>query len=393
MKRAFIALFVFTAASAFSAGIGFHGSVRNSVYSYQSDQTHTRFYQYARLSAVSPGRHFTFQTSMRALTDMNETLTSEERFKVYSLRLNGRNLLGKKFDFSVGRLFLHPGTVLGALDGVTAKYALSSHFSLQVYGGVESHFQRSFKVYETKDSRVLGGLFQISRFFSSKLQLLYLRKSNTEATFWHLAGLNFDTSLLPKTMLRAQAHYDVEQSRFHRLLLSARNRWSPKFMTTLEYKRQFPQVYANSYFTIFTPLAYQRVRLGAVYEFLPNYNIQAQYQFVAFEDDNANQVYLTIGNNFGNLGLVWENGYAGDQLGLMFDVYYEVAPNLIASLYVDYAKYRVEEIYEFDNQLANAARLSYRIGRHWTIDVEYQWLTNRYKSGDSRFLNHISFVW
>ncbi len=76
----------------------------------------------------------------------------------------------------------------------------------------------------------------------------------------------------------------------------------------------------------------------------------------------------------------------------MFDIFCEVMPNLIASLNIDYTKYRVEKVYEYDNQLANAARLSYRLGRQWTFDVEYQWLTNRFKSSDSRFLNHISFV-
>ena len=112
-----------------------------------------------------------------------------------------------------------------------------------------------------------------------------------------------------------------------------------------------------------------------------------------FEQDNANQRYATIGNTFGDIGLIWENGYAGDQLAVMLNMFYEVVPNLVASVYVDYSQYRLEEIYEYDNQLANAARLSYRIGRHWTIDVEYQWLTNKYKSSDSRFLNHIAFVW
>lgn len=393
MKRAFITLFVFIAASVYASGIGFHGSLRNSLYSYESDQTHTRIYQYARISALSPGSHFSFQSSLRALTDAQESLSGEQRFKLYSLRISGKELLNNKLDFSVGRLFLHPGTVLGALDGVTAKYDISSHFSLQLYGGVESHFQRSFNIYKTKDSQTVGGLFQISKFFSSKLQVLYLRKSNDQATFWHLAGVNVYSALAPKTILRFQAHYDLEQSRLHRLLLSARNSWTAKLMTTLEYKQQFPQVYANSYFTIFTPKAYQRIRVGAAYEFLPDYTIQANYQVVAFDQENANQLYLTVGNNFGDLGFVYENGYAGDQIGLMFNIYHQVLPNLIASLNVDYSKYRVEQVYEYDNQLANAARLSYRLGRQWTFDVEYQWLSNRFKSSDSRFLNHISFVW
>ncbi len=380
-------------ASAAFAQVGFHGSVRNSVYAYEGDETHTRVYQYVRLNAISPCKKFTLQTSLRALTDAQETLDSQDRFKLYSLRFNGEGLLNNSLDFSVGRLFLHPGTTLGALDGATLTYSFAKHFAVTAYGGVESHFKRSFNVYETTDSQVLGGLLSVQNYFSSKLQLLYLRKANDDATFWHLTGLNFDTALLPKTIVRLQSHYDIEQSRLHRFLLSARNTWSSKLMTTVEYKQQFPQVYANSYFAIFTPMAYQRLRFGAAYEFIPNYNFQLNYQFVMFEDDNANQVYASIGNNLGDIGLVFENGYAGDQIGFMFDVFYEVLPNLVASLYVDYSKYRVEEIYEYDNQLANAARLSYRIGRHLTIDAEYQWLQNRFQSSDSRFLNHISFVW
>ncbi len=91
--------------------------------------------------------------------------------------------------------------------------------------------------------------------------------------------------------------------------------------------------------------------------------------------------------------MVYESGYAGDQIGLMFDYAYPVMDKLLASIYLDYSKYRTEEIYEYDNQLANAVRLSYKLNRHLAIDVEYQWLTNRYKDQDSRFLNHISYIW
>jgi len=61
-------------------------------------------------------------------------------------------------------------------------------------------------------------------------------------------------------------------------------------------------------------------------------------------------------------------------------------------LYADYSKYRTETIYEYDDQIANAARLSYSLGR-WNFVGEYQWLTNRLKENDSRFLNHITYRW
>ncbi len=394
MKRAFfLSIMLMLLASAAFARVEFHGSVRNSIYAYETDETHTRLYQYVRLNAISPCKKFTAHTSMRALSDLNETLDSQDRFKLYTLRLDAKGLLNTSLDFSIGRLFLHPGTTLGAVDGATVKYSFAKHCAVTAYGGIESHFKRSFNVYETTDSRVFGGLFTVQKYFKSRLQWLYVRKANESATFWHLSGFNFDTAIVPKTLLRVQSHYDIEQSRMHRLLVSARNTWTSRLMTTLEYKQQLPQVYANSYFTFFTPEAYQRIRFGAAYEFIPNYHFQLNYQYVLFDDDNANQIYATVGNHFADFGLVFENGYAGDQIGLMVDVFYEVMPNFIASVYVDYSQYRVEKVYEYDNQLANAARLSYRIGRHVTIDAEYQWLQNRFQSSDSRFLNHISFVW
>jgi len=378
---------------AFSQGLRFHGFVRNSIYSYDADKTHTRAYQYVRLGVATNNNRFSLNSSMRALTDANQPLTNDQRFKAYTLNLQCRDLLWKRLNLTIGRQFLHPGTVMGALDGVNGNLKILKYLSLQFYAGTESHFQRAFKIYKVQDSFVTGGLLQVHKLFSSRLQLLYLQKKNDAAIFWQLAGINFDNTLLPLTRLRVQAHYDLQNNRLHRLLASVRNRWCDKFMTTLEYKSQYPQVYANSYFTIFEPNAYQQFRLNAAVEFIKGYYLSGQYQLVQFEDDNANRMFLTLQNNNGSIGLVYESGFAGDQLGLMFDYAYEVFHNLLVSVYIDYSKYRTEEVYEYDNQLANAARLSYRFNRHWSIDVEYQWLNNRYKEMDSRFLNHISCRW
>ena len=374
-------------------GLKFHGYAKNSIYSFESDQQHTRIYQYARFSLSSQSGNISLNSSMRALTDTGEDLSSDQRFKMYSLRLNFRRLLHDRIRLTLGRQFLHPGTVLGALDGLNGTISIFKNLSIQFYGGVESHFQRSLKVYETQDSFVAGGVLQLSRLFSSRLQVLYLRKSNDAGTFWHLGGLNFATSLLPKTRLRMQGHYDIENQRMHRILVSARNIWSEDFQTTVEFKSQYPQVYANSFFTIFEPRAYDQYRLGADFRLFDSYYVSGQYQLVNFEDDQANRVFLTLQNANGSLGLIYESGYAGDQLGILFDYAYEWNDKLVASVYVDYSKYRTETIYEFENQLGNAVRLSYRMNRHLSVDLEYQWLTNKFKASDSRVLNHISYIW
>jgi len=405
MKKLFPAilllLFLFSQ-SVFAVGLKFHGSAKNSIYSFESKETHTKIYQFARFNVATQNNNIVLFSSMRALTDANASLESDDRYKVYTLGLKYKNLFNR-IDLSLGRQFLHPGTILGGLDGLNAKVRLSSKMSLQLYGGVESHFQRSFKVYETTDSIVSGGLFELSRIYSSKIQILYLRKQNENDVFWNISGVNFSTALIPLTMIKAQAHYDAtkvenykhlaQKDYLHRLLFTARTNWTSRIYTTLEYKSQHPQVYANSYFTIFELQAYNQYRAGAAVEVLPGYYLDAQYQMVNFEDDSANRFFLSLQNNNGSLGMVYESGYAGDQIGLMFDYAYPIMDKLLASIYLDYSKYRTEEIYEYDNQLANALRLSYKLNRHLAIDVEYQWLTNRYKDQDSRFLNHISYIW
>ncbi|NOY58833.1 MAG: hypothetical protein GXO75_07850 [Calditrichaeota bacterium] len=385
--------FMLITQSLVAGGLKFHGSAKNSIYSFESNEMHTKIYQYARFNVATANNRINLNASMRALTDANQSLKSDQRFKMYSLRLQFKNLLKNRLNFSLGRQFLHPGTVLGALDGVNGNLSISKHFSLQFYSGVESNFQKSFKVYEMKDSFVNGGVFQIGRMFSSKVQFLYLRKENENNVFWHLTGANFYSSLLPKTRLRVQAHYDLENQRMHRLLISVRNPWSKKFLTTVEFKSQYPQVYANSYFTIFEPRAYTQYRVGAAWQLFSGYYLDGQFQFVNFEKDSANRFFLTLQSGNGSVGFVYESGYAGDQLGLMFDYAWEFMENFVASVYMDYSKYRIEEVYEYENQLANAARLSYRLNRHFAVDVEYQWLTNRFKKQDSRFLNHISYLW
>ena len=374
-------------------GIRFYGSLRNSLYVYNDQQTHTRIYQHVRLKAVTPNDMLSLSANLRVLTDTAEALSSNVRFRLYSLRLDAVGLLNKRLDVAAGRLFLHPGTPLGALDGVQASVTASRHVLFQVYGGIQGRFDRSFQVNPVQDYRVMGGVVEVSKYLNSKLQLLYLQKSADSRPYWHLAGVNLNSSMLPKTIIGVQAHYDLEQSRLHRMMVSAHNPWSERLQTTLEYRRQFPQVYADSYFTIFTPVAFQRLRAAAAFEVLKGYALEVQFQHVFFENDQANQAYVTFGNSFGSAGVVWENGYAGTQIGLVLDAWVEVIENLTASVAIDYSKYQVEQIYEFDHQLANAVRLDYRLNRRLAIALEYQWLTNRYKSADSRLLNHLSFVW
>ena len=395
MRKIFI-LFVFVAPiSLFSQSIIFHGSARNSVYSFQreEDESNTRLYQYGRFNLMTPGERFSLNAALRTLTDVSQSLDNDQRFRAYTLNLKINDLIRNHLAITLGRQFLHPGTVLGGLDGLFADLSITNNISIQAYAGVQSQFERSLKIASANDHFVAGGLLQFKNVYASKAEFIYLRKSDEVGTYWQIGGVNLYNSGLKNTILRLQSHYDFQNEWFQRLLFSAHHQLGEKFIFGLEFKSQYPQVYANSFFTVFEPKAYRKYRANASYEFIPRYMVDVQYQFIDFEGNGANRVFLTVQNNNGSIGIIYENGYAGDQLGLSFDYGYEIFRNLIASLYVDYSRYRTEEIYEYDNQMGNAVRLSYKLNSNWAIEGEAQWLSNRYRERDTRFLNHIAYRW
>jgi len=387
-----LSLFIFLSLAGWVQAVDFHGRISNSVYSFETDETHTRMYQFANFSLQHPDfGKASLNASLRALTDFNHSLDSDQRFKAYNLNLKF-NKLFNRVDMTLGRQFLHPGTVLGSLDGLYAKFYITKKMNFSAYGGVESNFQRSFEIYKFEDSFTAGGLFELNRTFGTNFQLLYLQKANEDDLYWQLAGLNIYNSLLPQTTLNLQAHYDILNERFHRLYFLARQTlMDDKLAFSLNFKQQHPQIYANSYYTIFEVEPYNQYQLGLSYHFLTNYYINAHYRMIQFDDETANQMLATLSNSNGSIGLLYESGYAGDQISLIFDYAYSITPQLLASLNIDYSRYRTENVYEFENQIANAVRLSYNFLKRWSVDLEYQWLTNRFKEQDSRILNHIHF--
>lgn len=374
-------------------GILFHGRVSNSVYAFEDIETHVRLYQRLRLNAEMPDLNLKFNTSMRIFTDLDSSFADDQRYNFYALSLEARQVLGAPVDLQLGRQFLHPGTILGALDGLKAQLNLGQKMALTLYGGVEAHFARAVKIYEADDALVGGGLFDYRGLFNNHLQLLYLQKNSSAETIWQITGLNLTNNSLPNTQIRTQLHYDLQNSRFHRLFLGATHQHGDKFSVALAFKSQFPQIYANSFFTIFEPDPYQHYTVSASCKIFASFYVNGFFQLLQTEDASANRMMLSLNNQNGNLGLMYESGDLGKQISLVADYGLEIMNNLMASLSVDYSRYKVEKIYEFENQLANAARLSYRFGKHWICDLEYQWLTNRLKDSDSRILNHIHFTW
>jgi opacity protein-like surface antigen len=381
------------------------GRISNSIYMYENQKQQVdgttgatkiaRFYQTVRFQAkFKKLANLKINLAGRALTESGDNdLTDEQRFKAYQLSISGNNLFSNRLDFEIGRQFLHPGVVLGSLDGANVVVRPIKNLEWQIYGGVETHLLNALKIYEADDATVYGSALTYRNIFQTNIQAVYLQKTRNSENQWQIAGLNLINRSLNNLTILMQGHYDLVNERFHRLYLSSTYRFPKKLSVNAYLKQQYPQVYGDSYFQIFNVSQYQLAGISLAYALTDVYSINGSFQGVQLEEGYGNRMILSLNDRNGSLGMVYETGDLGEQLGFMLDYGYEILPDLITSLSVDYSRYRFEEIFDYENQLANAVGVAYNFTEHWRFKIEYQWLNNKFLKSDQRILNHIHFIW
>jgi len=379
------------------------GRLSNSVYIFEGNEqvdgtanvtTHTRLYQTLRFTAKFKSlSNLKVNLAGRILTDLgNSDLADEYRYRAYRVSVSGNNLFNNTLDFEIGRQFLHPGLVLGSIDGVNLLYRPVRNLGIQVYGGVESHLLNALNIYKTNDAMLYGGSIRYNKFLKTNVQVVYLQKQNDGKAIWQIAGLNMINRSVDNLSLILQTHYDLVNSRLHRLYASTSYHLN-KLSANVYFKQQRPQIYGDSYFQIFDVSAYQLLGLNLAYAISKRFSLSGTMQGVQLEEGYGNRYMLSLDDHNGSLGISYETGDLGEQFGLMLDYGYEIIPDLTGSFSVDFSRYRFEEIYEFEKQLANAVGLNYNFSENWIFNLEYQWLNNRFMDSDQRVLNHIHFIW
>lgn len=382
------------------------GRFTNSVYVYEptilrgqeESKAHVFLYQYLRFQArMKDVNNLTFNLDTRVVNDLEEKIDSDLSFRLNRVSLSADDLFSGFLDVEIGRLYYHPGITFGSLDGLDMVLKPIRNLQVQLFGGVESNLYYSYKIYEPDEATVYGGSLKYFNLGGTDLQLSYLEKKFKSDTQWQIAGLNLSNYILDDWKFMLQAHYDLANSRLHRFFFSTRYSLARTLQVQLRLKQQHPQIYANSYFNneqkFGTFESVTQGGLGATYFLSGEYSITADYNLFKLKEGQGHRIIASVNNFNGSIGLVYETGDLGDQLGFLINYGYEFLPDLIGSIAIDYTRYRFEEIYDYEDQLANALRLSYSFASHWKIDLEYQLLNNKFKDTDHRFLNHIHFIW
>jgi hypothetical protein len=382
------------------------GRFSNSVYAFEplafrgteESETHVFLYQFLRFEAkIKEYNNLSLNYDTRALTDLNQDIDNDLRFRVNRLSLSAQDLFNGFLDVEAGRFFYHPGITFGSLDGLDLVLKPVHNLRIQLYGGVESHLYRSYLVYNLDDATVYGGSIKYLNLSGTDIQLSYFERQHDKNTQWQIAGINLSNYTLKNWKFLLQTHYDLGSSRLQRFFFSTR--WTPSrdLHFYLNLKQQHPQIYADSYYNNEEKFGqfkdYSRAGIGGTYYMSREYWLSIDYNFFKIEDGQGHKIIASLSNLNGTLGLVYETGDLGDQVGFIASYGYEFIPGLVGSLGIDYQRYRFSEIYSYEEQVANSLRLNYKFTDHWRIDVVYQLLHNKFRDSDHRFLNHIHFIW
>ncbi len=391
MKKTLFLFTVLNVSTVLAAGdgISFNGSFRQTLYAYQSDRRHTRLMQFLNFNAA-PASTLSVSGNLRAISDLSSPNSVGQRLQLYALHVD-YHAFGNRLETGAGRLFLHAGTTLGSLDGVQMRLETSRRTRWMLYGGVQSPFDRRFE-FDAGGGTVFGSTFDAT-LRKSSWQLFFLQRLRDGAVVRRETGVNASLQAPMNTAVKLQSRYNLEDQRLQHFLVSARSRWGRHLRFNMEYRRRRPQVEGDAFLAVFTPRPYQLWRATAEWEWSEQYALELQTQQVFFERGRADHISLGINTPFGSASAVWESGYAGDHLGVMLNAFVEPFCGLLLSAYVDYSRYRTEQIYQFEQQSANAVRLSYRFSRHFSADVEAQWLNDRLRRSDARLLNHFTYKW
>jgi hypothetical protein len=178
--------------------------------------------------------------------------------------------------------------------------------------------------------------------------------------------------------------------------------YAPKWSAGLEYNSLKPKIYEDSFFNIFEVNPHNQIR--AIFDYRLNSDWSTSLQllhtvynpvqyYILFKDTDDNRVIVSMAHRrFGALGLIYQNGYGGENIGYYADIRYEFIPNWTARLFNSFYKYERAFTSISQDALAFSVGLQYRLQTRLLVDAEIQQQANGYFDSDYRGLFRLTYL-
>ncbi len=310
--------------------------------------------------------------------------------RVYNAYLDWR-APGRSVSLRLGRQFLYKGVVNGSLDALSVQARPTRKLELHVVGGLAVPFDRPFALQSWREGGVLGGYAAYRFGPPARLDLSYVQRLRNDRIAWRQAGVALTGAWKQKLYYQAQFDYNLQRSDYqgmrYRLTYQAQP-WS----LSAEFNSQKPRVFEDSFFNVFELVAFHQLRGGLTLDVL-SYQFGVQYLHTIYERDETNdEVILTAGNRWGTVGVVYQAGFGGDNVGLFGQVRYDVLPGLTVKLHSSHYTYERRSIALSEDATAFSGGVLYRPVRALSIQAEVQESMNSFYDNDLRGLVRVSYA-
>lgn len=310
--------------------------------------------------------------------------------RLYNLYLNWKTANNRVL-FRVGRQFMYQGVINGTLDGLLVSAKATNNLTLKVFAGLEAPDNREIKLRKSDEGTAFGGYLSYRLPWQNKIDVSYFQKSrkvvkdNTEKTepVWQLLGFAFTGQ---KKNLYYQAYYDhnLKTEEFQGMRYRLTYYWR-RFSVMGEYNSQRPRLYEDSFFLVFKIDAYNQVRGGLTYD-INRYQVGVQYIFTNIRYNESNQFVVSLGNPWGMIGLVFQTGDSGKNVGAYGQVRYPVMEHLTARAYASYYNFERQTTVITEDAVGLSAGLEYRPIKLASLEAEVQQSDNSLYKSDTRGL-------
>lgn len=385
MKRIFFILIVIFVTFPIQAQWKIKGTLFTSVYSWEGEASKsTDLYPGLQFVLSNPKIHyFSLHGFGRTIFHQSDSRWDERIYNLYA-----KAKLFSRGQITIGRQFVYDGVVNGTLDGFGFKFKGENNFHFNVYAGMNAPLYKEAKILNWNNDRTVG--FSVGGNFlpGQYVQFSSMKKWISSKKALHMDGLIVNGRLNSSWFYYINAQYNDAKKKIQRNII--RLTYSKvKWYMDVEYIHQLPMIYEFSYFNIFESEAFNQIRFNVTRK-LSKYSVTLGYNYTLSEENNTSEFNLVLSRKKNSLGLLYNTGFAGDNLGLYGQVYQRILTNLYLRLYGNYYTYQRYQVDISEEAISYSGGLDYRTGNFLTR-LELQQMSNNLYKSDVRLLLHIFY--
>ncbi len=415
--RKFLLILTLYSVSLFSQTV-ISGRVSSSAYSFErfdslkNSETYIRGYQQAQLNVAYS--KFSLHTSVNLENSYKNPLDYDSRVRFYNLYVEGTNLWNFA-TIKLGRQPIFSGIAGGVFDGLGVKLTgynliadgyvganVPAYQELKLIDDWSSNNIVAAKVRALPYEGVIFGVGYVSKnfkaedYWAKRLDenlnpvLTLIRHNSTE--YQYLTGEASYEKEENRLFLRTNYEYDLNLNKTSKIEVEGEGALAEKLDAVVYGNYREPRVRYNSIFSVFDFGNTKEVEAGLSYRFEQNFILSGRYGYTDYKDESASRANLSLSTPYGAVSYRKTFGYAGELNSLSLNTGYTLYDGFLTpSAAVSFTDYKLSKDDAKQNLVSFLFGVNIRPVRSFSVDLQGQYLDNKYYQKDVRFLVKLNY--